>query len=380
MAYTILSIETSCDETAVSLVSFKEHKDAVAFTIQGEALYSQAEKHAPYGGVYPTLAKREHRNNITPLILEVFNQAGVSLTKHTAQKNPIDIDDENLYNMLTLFLDYKKPECVDAIAVTYGPGLSPALWVGVNTARFLSSLWKVPLIPVNHMYGHIIIGLVKSAKIEYTKGSILALLVSGGHTELVLKEDEKWHIIGKTLDDALGESFDKVARMLDLPYPGGPCIEAYAKQAIEKGNTLSVQFPRPLIQTDSFDVSYSGLKTATRRYIEDTKDSIDIEKKEMIAREFQDAAIETILSKTKKALEKYSPHHFVVGGGVAANSFLRKSIETMSTIYPNTHFHFPEKKYTTDNALMIALAGWFLKEKTISPNDLIAEPHSTSYI
>ena len=375
----ILAIETSCDETAVAVVSFSEKSGVCAYTVLGHALYSQADTHAAYGGVYPSLAKREHQKNIVPLTLSALAKAGITLEKRKiamtdAQKKQIDLiceRDEILRKNLSEILIYNRP-AVDYIAVTRGPGLAPALWVGVNIARVLSHVWSVPLIGVNHMIGHSVIGLADGVRIAAAAEPLLALLVSGGHTEFVLKKNNIYKKIGETRDDALGESFDKVARMLKLGYPGGPIISAYASRSRARGKTGLMPFPRPLTQKDTLDFSYSGLKTAVHRKVTLHPDMTE-KMKEDIAREFEDAAIETVIRKTTYAIETYCPKTFVLGGGVAANTTLRTSLTELRRRYPTTQFYLPDPSLTTDNAVMIALAAWFERHTPVDPFALRAD-------
>src|SRR3989344_9652744 len=238
----ILSIETSCDDTGITIMEVKGGTTNASFKILANNLSSQVKIHIPYGGVYPILAKREHIKNLPILLVKSLNEARLN----------------------------KLPKPVDLIAVTYGPGLEPALWSGITFAQELAKKWKVPLVPVNHMEGHVLSPFGKTKKnkrekftIPKVRTPILSLLVSGGHTQLVLSK--KWmsyEIIGETLDDAVGEAFDKVARMLGLPYPGGPEISKLAEEARakEKQNS-SLRLPRLMLHSKNFNFSFSGLKT-----------------------------------------------------------------------------------------------------------------------
>ena len=230
---------------------------------------------------------------------------------------------------------------VDAIAVTNGPGLAPALWVGVNFARILSLLWNLPIIPVNHMEGHIHSALLNDDGL-YVRPAypLLSLLVSGGHTELVLTPREGvYKKIGSTRDDAAGEAFDKVARMLGLPYPGGPAVSALADTARERGVASPVSLPRPMLGDDTLNFSYAGLKTAVRvftdRYAELYEPLTDDERMG-VAREFEDAVVETLLKKTERAIVRHAPKTaLVVGGGVSANRRLRECFTERLAVYPD---------------------------------------------
>ncbi len=372
----ILAIETSCDETGIALVEGTKTPGGFIFETKKAALQSQALLHSPYGGVYPNLAKREHLKNL-PVLFEQFK------------------DDE-----------------YDAIAVTQGPGLEPALWTGIEFAKKLAAEKKVPLLPTNHMEGHIISSLAKretnhssflqKAVIEKVQMPVLGLLVSGGHTELVLmKEWLKYEIVGKTLDDAVGEAFDKVARMLGLPYPGGPEISKLAQQhrtakapRVGHENSLvepaeatrglfqgqpaaPLKLPRPMLNSGTCDFSFSGLKTAAlyalrdRQRIESRSDlntglpRTDLSKDSPLsageiaafAAEFEDAVADIMVSKTRKALWDTGAQTFVIGGGVAANRYLREKLEALVLDeFPDVDLRLPELSITGDNAIMIAEA------------------------
>lgn len=330
----ILSIETSCDETAISIVD----GDGKDFKILGNALLSQIELHKEYGGVFPSLAKREHIRNLPPLLRQALGEAGLENSKQIS---------------------------IDAIAVTYGPGLEPALWVGINFAEALSREWNKPIIPVNHMEGHIFSALLKKENLkdkifnfQFSKTPMLALLISGGHTQLVIsKKFLKYEIIGETLDDAVGEAFDKVARMLGLPYPGGPEISKLADLALLDNPVAKL--PRPMLHSDTCDFSFSGLKTAVLYMLKKIPDITD-DIKQKVAKEFEDAVIETLIAKTKKALIENEAQTLLIGGGVSANKKIRKAFEEMvKNEFSDVKLFVPEKELSTDNAIMIAVAGYF---------------------
>ena len=301
----ILSIETSCDETAISIVE----TDGKEFNVLGNAILSQIEHHKEYGGVFPTIAKREHTKNLIPLLRNVLSESNSLNAKdeiwHPEKKEVLEKMLKREPELLKQFLEFiptiKTPD-IDAIAVTNGPGLEPALWVGINFARALASVWDKPIIPVNHMEGHIFSALLQDDfKMPKFKLPMLALLISGGHTQLVLsKEHLKYEIIGETLDDAVGEAFDKTARMLGLPYPGGPYISALAEMSrknaeytqtdvekIQSESTSSlresaheVKFPRPMLYSNTCDFSFSGLKTSVLYTLKKIPDlTEDIKKK-----------------------------------------------------------------------------------------------------
>ncbi|MDD5721268.1 MAG: tRNA (adenosine(37)-N6)-threonylcarbamoyltransferase complex transferase subunit TsaD [Candidatus Pacebacteria bacterium] len=387
----ILSIETSCDDTAISIMEVHPPKAGkkggitnASFKVLANNSNSQINIHIPFGGVFPKLAKQEHIKNL-PILLELcLKQAKLD----------------------------KKKKPIDAIMITYGPGLEMSLWTGIAFAKELAQKWKVPLIPVNHMEGHVlsVFGKEKGTfKIKKVETPILTLLVSGGHTQLVLSK--KWmdyEIIGKTLDDAVGEAFDKVARMLDLPYPGGPQISKLAgearnlcegsiAQAVEpsianfqqkimraesaqvsrfslsrdtiKIDSLSFSLPRPMLHTKDFNFSFSGLKTAVLYLIRDLGgiEKIDQNTKKQIALEFENAAIECLTYKTKKALEKYDIKTLIVAGGVAANKYLQDEIKKITK--SKIKFMFPPKGLIGDNSIMIGIAGYlnYIKNKKKVP-------------
>lgn len=355
----ILSIETSCDETGISLVKCSEEKGEYRFKVLGNNLVSQADLHASFGGVFPSLAKREHAKAIIPLIEKTLKDAGVENSRDE-QKNldsaKVFLEREPETREALERLTSYKTESIDAIAVTIGPGLAPALWVGVNTARALSRLWDKPLIPTNHMHGHIFSSLFPASGMFNLPA--LALLVSGGHTELLKIEPGLLiEILGSTRDDAIGEAFDKAARLLGLGYPGGALVSKEAKKHREKYHAHESRlFPRPMMKDDTFDVSYSGLKTAVLYYLRDNPIQ-STDELSLIAREFEDAALDVVVHKTEKALKTGSFASVAIGGGVIANTELRKRLAhlTDSLTIP---LHIPEMDLTTDNSLMIAVAAF----------------------
>ena len=322
----ILAIETSCDETGIAFVEGKKDGESFTFTAVKSALLSQALLHSPYGGVFPNLAKREHIKNLPVLFKEFESLSGE----------------------------------VDAIAVTAGPGLEPALWTGITFAENLAKEWKKPLYPINHMEGHLISSLIQDGKLESVTLPVLGLLISGGHTEfIVMKNWFEYELVGQTLDDAVGEAFDKVARTLGLPYPGGPEISRLAKGAREKNVESPKKLPRPMIQENTCDVSFSGLKTSVLYAVRDMGgvQAISTQQAEGFAREFEDAVADVLISKTKRALAQTNARTMVLGGGVAANAHLRKVIaEAVANEFPEVEFRLPETSITGDNAIMIAEA------------------------
>jgi N6-L-threonylcarbamoyladenine synthase len=330
----ILGIETSCDETAIAVVECSGSAEEPLFNLLGSAVHSQIEVHALYGGVYPMLAKREHIKNLPIVLEQALKKSG------------------------------KTMEEIDRIAVTVGPGLEPALWTGITFAQDLANKYSKPLLPVNHMEGHIASVMlskgntkseIPNSKLEFPA---VALLISGGHTELVYLENWKEKkIIGQTKDDAVGEAFDKVARMLGLPYPGGPEISRLASQArVVSSKNYEVRFPRPMINSGDCDFSFSGLKTAVLYYIK-KQSELSEEHKAEIAREFEDAVVEVLVSKSKKAIDEYAPKLFILGGGVAANKVIRQRLIELGGEMA-VPVVMPEKELATDNAVMIAMAGY----------------------
>jgi len=373
----ILSIETSCDETAISLLKATGDFKHASFKILGNKLLSQIDIHRKYGGVYPSLAKREHAKNLVPILREVLEEAQFLDEKKGDRKLPSDTEIEIekilereplLYEQFIEFISHIERPQIDAIAVTHGPGLEPALWVGINFAKALSRVWDIPIIPVNHMEGHIFSALLKEKNTKTTNNvydisniafPILALLVSGGHTELVLMEDfGKYELIGKTCDDAAGEAFDKVARILGLPYPGGPEISKLAEDARKRGVELAHTFPRPMLRSGDFRFSFSGLKTAVLYYAKEQV--LDDDLKSKIAKEFEDAVTEVLVEKTINALLQYKARTIALGGGVSANANLQSTLaKRVKKHAPDVQMLIPDRSLTTDNAIMIGVAGYF---------------------
>lgn len=316
---TILGIETSCDETSAAIIQ----GDKQVITLKANIVASSLALHAQTGGVIPENAAREQIKYILPVIQEALT---------TAEMELIDID---------------------AFAVTYGPGLIGSLLVGVETAKTLSYVLHKPLIPVNHMLGHIYANWIEHQTIEFP---VLALVVSGGHTDLlVLRKHGDFQLLGGTRDDAAGEAYDKIGRLLGLPYPAGPVIEKLAKQ----GDPKRFRFPRPLIGSDDYEFSFSGLKTAVLREVQSLK-NIDEQTKADLCRATQDAIIDVLIKKTLKAAEQYNVNSIILSGGVAANQTLRNAFEqTITDQRPTTNFFAPAKKLCTDNAAMIASAAFY---------------------
>ncbi len=360
----ILGIETSCDETAVCLLEANGDFNTAQFKILGNSLYSQIAIHKEYGGVFPALAKREHSKNLVPLLGKALTEAGIVTnienrmeneelgTRYSVLGTMLSREPELLEHLLKFLPTIEKPP-IDMIAVTSGPGLEPALWVGVNFAKALSIIWNIPVYPINHMEGHILSPLIETHQLKKIAFPSIALLISGGHTELVhVKDWLEYEVIGKTRDDAVGEAFDKVARMLDLPYPGGPEISKLAEQA--KPNP-EIKFPRPMLNSPDLDFSFSGLKTSVLYFIQ-KQPELTFELKCQIAKEFEDTVIEVLVTKTRKALEQYPAKNIILGGGVIANKKIRKAFEEL---VQEINLLVPPLQLSTDNAIMIAVAGYF---------------------
>lgn len=387
-----MSIETSCDETAISIIEAHGGILKPHFRILSNIVLSQAKLHAKYGGVFPSLAKREHAKNLVPVLRQVLRGSDFLKTKGKKQEVKLQKKIENLLarepELSKQFSEYiltiKKPQ-IDLIAVTQGPGLEPALWVGINFAKALSLVWEIPLVPVNHMEGHIFSAFITNEEFSIPPVAfpLLALLISGGHTELVLaREWMKYKIVGATRDDAVGEAFDKVARMLGLPYPGGPQIAALAATAQKDaeddaenrgkeggeilrkstrqfdGRATSVKLPRPMINSPDFDFSFSGLKTAVLYTIKKIPHLTGTIKAD-IAKEFEQSAMDVLLAKTLAAARKYNVKTIVLGGGVTANKKIRKGFRTAAKSITDISLFIPQQQFSTDNAIMIGIAGYF---------------------
>lgn len=321
----ILAIETSCDETAVAITEGDR--------VLANVIASQIELHKRWGGVVPIIAQRAHEENIEPVIQAALKQAGVELS------------------------------AIDFFAVTVGPGLAIALEVGLVKAKALASHYGRPLLPINHMLGHIYANLAKNrhghSSIEKIEYPAIALLLSGRHSDLVLLTDKAApRIIGRTLDDALGEAYDKVARMLGLGYPGGPVIERLARE----GNPKAFALPIPMVNSPDYNYSFSGLKTAVLYKIRDLKaDGLELNRQQIVdlAASFQEAAFASIAHKLTRAVQDHAVKQVWLGGGVIANTALRRYLRArlrplgVRLYYPNL------KKLCTDNAAMIAVAAYY---------------------
>ncbi len=328
----ILSIDTSCDETAVAVTSGRK--------IISNVIYSQSLLHKKWGGVVPSLARRAHEERIDWVVNESLKKAKSTMDK------------------------------IDAIAVTYGPGLAIALEVGINKAKKLSVEYNKKIIPVNHMEGHIYscFGQNRNGnpKLNFNF-PYLAFLISGGHTELVLfKSHICYEILGSTIDDAAGEALDKAAKMLDLGYPGGEVIESLAS---EVNNKDLFNFPRPMIKKNTLDFSFSGLKTSFYYFLK-KENKVKAAKVKELASSFQEAVFDTLLLKTKKAIEITKINRLLVGGGVSANLYLRRKIRKLVGDYKGSVI-FPTFKYLTgDNAAMIGIVASYKEKKGIFVKDI----------
>ncbi len=314
----ILAIETSCDETSVSII--KNGTNEI-----GTVTLSQMDIHKEYGGVVPEVASRNHIENITLILEELFIKTNILMTD------------------------------IDGIAVTYGPGLIGSLLIGVQTAKMLSFIFKKPLIPVHHIAGHIYANKLNGD----FNFPLIALVVSGGHTDLIYMEEEyRFKKIGGTLDDAVGEAYDKVARVLGLGYPGGPVIDKLAKQ----GET-TYNLPYPL-NDNSYNFSFSGIKSAVINLINNEQQKGNIIRKQDLCCSFQDRIVNIISKKTMRAVKKYAVKQLIVAGGVAANQGLRDELIRLAN-KEKIELLIPPLKYCTDNAAMIGAAGYYAYKKDI---------------
>ncbi len=329
----ILGIESSCDETSVSIV--KNGVDEIA-----TAVLSQMDTHANFGGVVPEIASRMHIENFTIVIEECLNKANMTM------------DD------------------ITAIAVTYGPGLIGCLLVGVNVATTLSYIYNKPLVPVHHIIGHIYANNLVS-KMEFP---LIALVVSGGHTDLIYMEDNyKFKKIGGTLDDAVGECYDKVARVIDLPYPGGPLVDKLSSSGKDT-------YPLPLpLDDDTYNFSFSGIKSAVMNLVHNENQRGNEIRNADIACSFQNRIIEILTKKTMKALKEYNVKNLIIAGGVSANSGIRNKFKELCD-KEGIKLTIPNIKYCTDNAAMVAAAGYFAYNKKIRAGlDLKADANANMF-
>jgi len=307
---TVLGIETSCDETAASVVVDGQQ-------ILSSVVSSQVDLHARYGGVVPEIASRAHVDLLTPVVAQALVEAG--------------IDDGG----------------IDAVAATVGPGLIGSLLIGVSAAKALALVWDVPFVGVNHLEGHLYAGFLEDPSLELP---VVVLLVSGGHTMLVEMQDHgRYRLLGQTIDDAAGEAFDKVARFLGLGYPGGPAIDRIAMQ----GDAQAIRFPRAMLD-DGFDFSFSGLKTSVVNHVRKHPDVATPD----VAASFQEAVVDVLVTKSRRAAAEVGAKGMCLGGGVAANSLLRERFLDACE-QDGLHAFVPSRAMCTDNAAMIAAAGWW---------------------
>ncbi len=384
----ILGIDTSCDDTSIAVIkskgqkSQKNKKGQINLEILSNIISSQEKLHQKYGGVYPSLAKREHQKNLVPVLQKALSKANLLQKRDGREKKKNKSFDKILNRedilrpILENFLEkYQKPK-INALAVTVGPGLEPCLWVGVNFAKALSWYWHLPLVSVNHIEAHILANWLSSAKIQSQKTSALfpaiCLVVSGGHTQLILmRKIGNYQIIGETRDDAAGECFDKTARILGFPYPGGPAIAAVAEKLSKGGNNhrqLLFKLPRPMMYSKDYDFSFSGLKTAVLYAFQKASKNQKASKlyKELMAKEIQEAIIDVLIKKTLRAVAAYQAKSVMLGGGVTANNELQKRLlYKLKKLDPKINFFSPAKKLCTDNGAMVGATGYFnlLKSK-----------------
>ncbi len=323
----ILGIETSCDETAAAVVV--DARDVLSSVVS-----SQIDLHAQYGGVVPEIASRAHVEWLTPVVARALVESGIG------------------------------DEHVDAVAATVGPGLVGSLLVGVSAAKALALVWDVPFVAVNHLEAHLYAAFLEEPAIELP---IVVLLVSGGHTLLVLMEGPgRYRLLGSTIDDAAGEAFDKVARYLGLGYPGGPAIDVIAME----GDPNAIKFPRAILH-DGYDFSFSGLKTAVVNHVRKNPDVSTPD----VAASFQEAVVDVLITKARRAAQEYGAKGLCLGGGVAANSQLRERMLD-ACVADGLHGFLPSRSMCTDNAAMVAAAGWWrLQSDGPSPLDTGANPN-----
>ncbi|MBU4299145.1 tRNA (adenosine(37)-N6)-threonylcarbamoyltransferase complex transferase subunit TsaD [Patescibacteria group bacterium] len=399
----ILGIETSCDDTCISLIKSKiqnpkSKTKGINFEILSNVVSSQVKIHQKYGGVYPFLAKREHQRNLPIVFDKALLKAGfVNPKSQIPNPKQIPLSRKRKFSR-NLNSKFQIPN-IDLIAVTVGPGLEPCLWTGINFAKELAKKLKIPLVPVNHLEAHILANFIgEKSKIQNPKSKIqnpkskiifpaICLVVSGGNTQLILMRGiGQYKILGETRDDAAGECFDKCARILGLGYPGGPAIAKLAKPdrgraSVEFGKSdrgrASVKLPRPMIYQKNYDFSFSGLKTAFLYKVKSEKHAPyrtkgsgaglkvkSYEFKRAMAAEVQQAIIDVLIYKTIKAAKDYKAKSIILGGGVAANDELRRQFQSnVKCQMSNVKFLVPAKKLCADNAAMIAATAFFHREK-----------------
>ncbi|MEE9417774.1 MAG: tRNA (adenosine(37)-N6)-threonylcarbamoyltransferase complex transferase subunit TsaD [Acidimicrobiales bacterium] len=323
---TVLGIETSCDETAAAIV-------VAGDTVRSSVVSSQIELHARFGGVVPEIASRAHVELLTPVVAQAVVEAGI----------------EN--------------HDIDVVAATYGPGLVGSLLVGVSAAKALALVWDVPFVGVNHLEAHLYAAFLEDPSLELP---VIVLLVSGGHTLLIhMTGHGEYEVLGSTVDDAAGEAFDKVARYLDLGYPGGPVIDELSAD----GDPAAISFPRAML-TDGYDFSFSGLKTSVVNHVRKNPDVATAD----VAASFQEAVADVLVAKARRAAQQYGAKGICIGGGVAANSRLREAVLD-ACVEDGLQAFLPSREMCTDNAAMVAAAGWYrLHRDGPSRIDLGADP------
>ncbi len=375
---TILGIETSCDDTCAAVVS-KEKGEI--YSLSG-VISSQIEIHKQWGGVFPTIAKREHQKKMVVVTEKALKKAFL-LKKGEGvfcKESVVIMEREKdlLIDTKEFLSRYKKPN-IDAVAVTVGPGLDPCLWVGINFAKVLSCAYNIPIIPVNHIRAHILSFLLCEKDISFPA---VALIASGGHTELVLmKSLRDFSLLGKTRDDAAGECFDKTARVLGLPYPGGPAIAAEAAKFSPSNPQFSIKLPRPMMHSGNYDFSFSGLKTAVLYEFRSRKEKIqkDIFYISEMAKEIQEAISDVLVLKLIKAVREEKAKTVILGGGVSANSRLReKTKKKISEELPQVRVVIPSLSLSTDNAEMIATTALEIGENK-KHEEITAKPNLKIY-
>jgi N6-L-threonylcarbamoyladenine synthase len=344
----ILGIETSCDDTCLALIEVKGRKNP-KIKVLANFISSQVKIHRKYGGVYPFLAKREHQKNLPLLFKKIKSIKGLS----------------------------DKPQ-INLISVTVGPGLEPCLWVGVNFAKDLAKKLEIPIIPINHIEAHIIASLISlDFNTQRLAFPAIALIVSGGHTQLILvKNLGRYKILGETRDDAAGECFDKIGRLLGLDYPGGPAIEAEAAEFHVQDSKFKIQLPRPMINQKNYDFSFSGLKTAVLYNYKSQKPKVRKSKAYIraVAAETQQAVIDVLIKKTIKAAKDYKVKSIILGGGVTANKELKKQFRTkIKKELQDVNYKLPDTELSTDNALMVAFTAYWhwLKNKNMGLKNIV---------
>ena len=404
----ILGIETSCDDTCAAIIEVELNKktgervpfdfNEDSFKLLSNVISSQIKVHKKYGGVFPSLAKREHQKNLAPVIAKAIKAGKIKSDKKKGipekikqkEKELKDIftkDDGFLKSVLSFLKKTNKPQ-IDALAVTIGPGLEPSLWQGINFARALSLWWDLPIIPINHIEGHILANFITDRKTLPKKLDDLfpaiCLVASGGHTQLVLMEEiGNYRTLGESRDDAAGECLDKTARILGLSYPGGPAIAESAKKYSENSarvrplrNGITVKLPRPMIFSKNYDFSFSGLKTAVLYEFRkrEAKTQKSKEYIQAMAYEIQKSIIDTLTYKTIKAANLFQAKSIIMGGGVTANEELKnRFLEEATKLDPRPLFLSPAENLSTDNAAMVCIAALFNLEEATSWKNLQAD-------